>query len=263
MNDVELQIHAEFKPVSPNNFTFENYLYLLRCACDDVEYKQVERDVQYLNQKGNSIALRLSTYKTFCSGPITSTRSQPVEIYKFMMKLGEFYGVEVADYRYAIEQQKRWEESFYAKRDFGINQGAVGGAISSAPYLKAQEDAYKNLKRDFAQICDVHNALAESYGFSAADVEALTENSVTHIKSKAVAVILSVLFGWFGIDRFYLGYTGIGVFKLLMLVLIMFIVNNEMGLIASLIPIGFMFFWIIEVVQICMGNTQPKNGTYK
>ena len=34
-------------------------------------------------------------------------------------------------------------------------------------------------------------------------------------KNKSTALIFSVLLGGFGIDRFYLGYTGIGILKLL------------------------------------------------
>jgi hypothetical protein len=37
------------------------------------------------------------------------------------------------------------------------------------------------------------------------------------MKSKKTAMILSWLFGWLGVDRFYLGYTGMGVLKLLTL----------------------------------------------
>jgi len=33
-------------------------------------------------------------------------------------------------------------------------------------------------------------------------------------KSFVVALILSILVGWLGIDRFYLGYIGLGVLKL-------------------------------------------------
>ncbi len=38
--------------------------------------------------------------------------------------------------------------------------------------------------------------------------------SGTPVKSQAVTFVLSWLLGWLGIDRFYLGYTGLGILKL-------------------------------------------------
>ena len=61
------------------------------------------------------------------------------------------------------------------------------------------------------------------------------------MKSKATALILSVLVGGLGIDRFYLGYIGIGVVKLL-----------TAGCLGVL--------WIIDIVNIASGNLLPADG---
>lgn len=60
-------------------------------------------------------------------------------------------------------------------------------------------------------------------------------------KSHTVAIILSVLLGGLGIDRFYLGYTGIGVLKLL-----------TAGC--------FGILYIIDIVNIATQKLQPIDG---
>ena len=62
------------------------------------------------------------------------------------------------------------------------------------------------------------------------------------MKSKTTALILSILVGGLGIDRFYLGYTGMGVLKLL--------TGGCFGIL-----------WIIDIVNIATGKLLPANGS--
>lgn len=62
-------------------------------------------------------------------------------------------------------------------------------------------------------------------------------------KSQVTAVILSALVGGLGIDRFYLGYTLLGILKLITL-----------G--------GFGIWYIIDLILIATGDLGPKNGAY-
>ena len=62
-------------------------------------------------------------------------------------------------------------------------------------------------------------------------------------KSQTTALLLSVFLGGLGVDRFYLGYTLLGVLKLITL-----------G--------GFGIWYIIDLVMIITGDLQPKNGSY-
>ena len=62
-------------------------------------------------------------------------------------------------------------------------------------------------------------------------------------KSQVVALILCVLIGGIGIHRFYLGYTWQGIVQLLTL--------------------GGCGVWsLIDLIRICTGDLQPKNGNY-
>ena len=62
------------------------------------------------------------------------------------------------------------------------------------------------------------------------------------MKSKATAIILSVLLGSLGVDRFYLGYVGTGILKLL-----------TAG--------GFGIWWLIDLIMICTGALKPSDGS--
>lgn len=62
------------------------------------------------------------------------------------------------------------------------------------------------------------------------------------MKSKVVALILSIFLGEVGIDRFYLGYIGTGILKLI-----------TCG--------GFGIWWLIDLIMIATGKLKPKDGS--
>ncbi len=62
------------------------------------------------------------------------------------------------------------------------------------------------------------------------------------MKNKTTALIISIFLGELGIDRFYLGYTGLGILKLI-----------TFG--------GFGIWWIIDVISIATGKMTAKDGT--
>ena len=63
------------------------------------------------------------------------------------------------------------------------------------------------------------------------------------MKNKTTAIVLSLLLGGLGVDRFYLGYTGLGVLKLL--------TGGVFGI-----------MWLIDLILIISGNLKPKDGDY-
>lgn len=56
------------------------------------------------------------------------------------------------------------------------------------------------------------------------------------------ATYFSLFLGWLGVDRFYLGYVGLGILKLITL-----------G--------GFGVWWLIDLIWIFLGNAKKKDGT--
>lgn len=67
------------------------------------------------------------------------------------------------------------------------------------------------------------------------------ENIVMSPKSKSTALILAVLLGTFGVDRFYLGKIGTGILKLITL--------GGLGL-----------WYLIDVINICLDNATDSHG---
>lgn len=61
------------------------------------------------------------------------------------------------------------------------------------------------------------------------------------MKNKTTAILLSVLLGGLGIDRFYLGYIGMGILKLF-----------TAG--------GFGILYIYDIITICTGSLKPADG---
>lgn len=62
------------------------------------------------------------------------------------------------------------------------------------------------------------------------------------MKDKTTAIILSALLGGLGVDRFYLGYTGMSVLKLL--------TGGCFGVL-----------WILDIINISTGKLQPADGS--
>ncbi len=73
-------------------------------------------------------------------------------------------------------------------------------------------------------------------------VTVLQETPVMKGRSKTSALLLAIFLGHMGIDRFYLGYVGMGVLKFL-----------TYG--------GFGILWLVDIIRIATGALQPADGS--
>ena len=77
-------------------------------------------------------------------------------------------------------------------------------------------------------------------------------------KSQIVALLLALFLGFFGIHRFYLGYTTIGIIQLIM---------GVFGFMTAGIIIGIpililLFIWVfIDLIRIATGDLKPADGS--
>lgn len=62
------------------------------------------------------------------------------------------------------------------------------------------------------------------------------------MKNKTTAMLLSIFLGGLGVDRFYLGYTGMGILKLL--------TGGCLGI-----------MYIYDIIMICTGKLKPADGS--
>jgi len=61
------------------------------------------------------------------------------------------------------------------------------------------------------------------------------------MKSKSTTLIISIFLGELGIDRFYLGYTGLGILKL--------VTAGGLGI-----------WWLIDIIMIATGKMKDAKG---
>ncbi|MCL2865101.1 MAG: TM2 domain-containing protein [Lachnospiraceae bacterium] len=62
------------------------------------------------------------------------------------------------------------------------------------------------------------------------------------MKNKTTAILLAIFLGYLGVDRFYLGYTGLGIVKILTL-----------G--------GVGIWWLVDIIRLATGSYKPADGS--
>ena len=80
------------------------------------------------------------------------------------------------------------------------------------------------------------------------------------LKSPGIGLVLGFLFGWLGVDRFYKGDAWLGIFKILLCILPVFLVmgaaqngNDDLAGFASLIMCAGIVWCIADLFLVYMG----------
>ena len=84
--------------------------------------------------------------------------------------------------------------------------------------------------------------------------------TATTLKSPMVGLVLGFLFGWLGVDRFYKGDAGLGIFKILLCILPVFLLmsaaqngDNDLVGLASLIMCAGIIWCIADLFLVYIG----------
>ncbi len=114
---------------------------------------------------------------------------------------------------------------------------------------KEHRAAKKELKKDIKYV------LKDIKKYSGTVSKASPEGTEAGGKSQLAALLLGIFLGGLGVHRFYLGYIGIGIAQLLMILL---------SPLTLFISAAVAFIWIlIDIIRIATGDLKPKNGEYE
>ena len=146
-----------------------------------------------------------------------------------------------------------WRVFFYSKRifsffgyyeltmvDFNFTLAAVFYPLSRAMLIFALGAGLRYCPAPRAKACPIPSNSVPRNGVTYSTN--IQGGRTMATKNKLTAILLSIFTGGLGIDRFYLGYTGLGVVKLL-----------TAG--------GFGIWALIDLIMICTGSLRPADGS--
>jgi hypothetical protein len=148
---------------------------------------------------------------------------------------------EVDGFLKCVYCQSRYE---VGSRQVSLPATSIGLADDVKTLLKKCEDEPANRQRYIRMILNIDPSNKEVQRFQEMGVQrrvvGLSSTAVSS-KSWTVALVLSLLFGWLGVDRFYLGQVGLGIAKFL-----------TAG--------GFGVWWVIDFVLIALRRAKDSDG---